>query len=278
MGLTVVIGGKGVGKTSFIVARVKHLLRTEGKARLRKSTANIEEFNKTREIPLTAPDKVPICSNFEMEFKVGFQKTYKPYYLDEEYFGLPNMGKLVAAVAPWSIVAFQEMDDEYNSRERKVEKAVSGLFYKSRHFGLEIFMDLHRTMILDSIIREVTDVFIEIQRQEHEYNFAGQIVKTTWYCREFDKNEILRYVKSDGTEGNYRETTYEHVGNIFKCYNSRNCAKDFVPKDGEDFVYLKQRSEVDVETLPAEIAKFYEKGAKKNEPGREKTRRGSSGA
>lgn len=257
------MGGKGVGKTSFIVARVKHLLRTEGKARLRKSIAKIEKLNETREVPLTVPDQVPIYSNFEMEFNVGYKKTYKPYFLDEEYFGLPNMGKLVAAVAPWSIVAFQEMDDEYNSRERKVEKAVAGLFYKSRHFALEIFMDLHRAMILDSIIREVTDVFIEIQRQEHEYNFAKRIIKTTWYCREFDKNEILKYVNSNGAEGNYIETTYTQVGNIFKCYDSQDCAKDFVPKDGEDFMYLKQRSEVDVATLPADIAKFYEKGAKK---------------
>lgn len=262
MGVTVVLGSGGVGKTSFIVYRIKHLLRTEGQARLRKSIAKIESFNKNRAKLLTPPDKVPIYTNFDMQFTIGYNEFYKPYYLDEEYFGLPNLDKLVAPVAPYSIIGFQEMDDEYESRSRNVAKSVAGLYNKRRHFGLEIFMDLHKLMILDSIIREVTDVFIEIQKQESEKNFAGRTTKTTWYCREFDDpKEIQRYVKSDGKEGNYRETVYTNLGDIFKCYDSQDCAKDFVPKEGEDFVYLPQRSEVDLNTLPSELAKFYEKGA-----------------
>lgn len=263
MGVTVVLGSGGVGKTSFIVSRIKHLLRTEGQARLRKSIAKIESFNKDRTTPLTFPDQVPIYTNFEVSFNVGFNKVYKPYFIDEEYFGLPNLDKDVAPVAPYSIIGLQEMDDAYESRSHHLAKSVAGLYNKRRHFALEIFMDLHRTMILDSIIREVTDVFIEIQKQESEKNFAGRTTKTTWYCREFDSKEILRYAKSDGKEGNYKETVYTNSGDIFQCYNPEDCAKDFVPKDGEDFVYLRQRSEVDVKALPPEIAKYYEKGAGK---------------
>lgn len=262
MGVTVVLGNGGVGKTSFIVARIKHLLRTEGQARLRKSIAMINSFNKDRATQLTLPNQVPIYTNFDMQFTTGYNEYYKPYYLDEEYFGLPNLDKLVAPVAPWSIIGLQEMDDEYESRSRNVAKSVAGLYNKRRHFGLEVFMDLHRLMILDSIIREVTDVFIEIQKQEHEKNFAGRITKTTWYCREFDDpKEIQRYAKSDGKEGNYRETIYTNTGDIFQCYDSQDCAKDFIPKDGDDFIYLQQRSEVDITTLPPELSKFYEKGA-----------------
>ena len=264
MGLTVITGAGGAGKTSFIVARIKHLLRTEGQARLQKSIAMIERFNEGRKTPLTIPNKVPIYSNFDMTFNVGFEETYKPYFLDEEYFGLPNMDKLVAPVAPYSIIGLQEMDDEYESRSRNLVKSVAGLYNKRRHFGLEIFMDLHRVMILDSIIREVTDTFIEIQKQEHELNYAKRIIKTTWYCREFDDpKEMVRYAKSDGSEGNFKETIYTHSGDIFQCYDSHSCAKDFIPKDGENFVYLPQRSEVDITKLPPELSKFYEKGAKK---------------
>ena len=263
MGLTVILGSGGAGKTSFIVSRIKHLLRTEGQARLKKSVAMIEKFNQDRNTPLTVPDKIPIYANFDMTFNVGFNEVYKPYFIDEEYFGLPNMDKLVAPVAPYSIIGLQEMDDEYESRSRSLVKSVAGLYNKRRHFGLEIFMDLHRVMILDAIIRDVTDVFIEIQKQEHEYNFAGRITKTTWYCREFnDPKEMLRYSKSDGKEGDYAETVYTNSGDIFKHYDSRSCAKDFIPKDGEDFVYLPQRSEVDISALPAELARYYTKGAK----------------
>jgi len=265
MGVTVVIGGTGVGKTSFIAARIKYLLKREGKARLRQSCAEIDFYNRDRETPLTPPDRVPIYTNFDLTYQVGYKKIYKPYFIDEEYLGMPNGEKLVVPVVPYSIVGLQEMDDEYNSRKHSLAREVSAFYNKNRHFKLEIFMDLHRLMIMDSIIREVTDVFILILRQEHETNFAGKIIRTTWYCREFyDANEIGRYLDTKGAEGEYTETTYTNEGNIFRCFNSHGCAKDFIPKEGTDFIYLEQRSEVDVKTLPPEIARFYEKGAKQN--------------
>lgn len=263
MGVTAILGEGGVGKTSFIVARVKHLLRTEGQRRLNKSIEKIEEYNKGREVPLTPPDKVPIFFNFDAEYNLGPDEIYKPYFLDEEYFGLPNMDKLVAPVPPYSIIGFQEMDDEYNSRSRNLAKAVAGAYNKWRHWNLEIFMDLHKLLIMDSIIRSVVTLFIEIQSSEHEKNFAGRIIRTTWNCREFDDvKEIQRYISSDGKEGSYKETSYKYEGNIFKCFDSQNCAKDFLPKDGDDFVYLLQKSETDISKLPLEISRFYSKGAK----------------
>ena len=81
--MTVVIGGGGVGKTSFIVARVKQLLRLEGQARLQKSSAMIEKFNLDRKIALSLPEKVPVFANFEMLFNMGYEETYSPYFLDE---------------------------------------------------------------------------------------------------------------------------------------------------------------------------------------------------
>ena len=264
MGLTVILGSGGVGKSSLITAMVKQILRTEGQARFQKSIAMIEAFNKDRKTPLTLPDRIPIYTNFDMTFNVGFNEVYKPYFIDEEYFGLPNLDKLVAPVAPYSVVALQEMDNEYDSRKRNISRSVAGMYNKRRHFGLEIIMDLHKLMIMDSIIRKVTDLFLEIQKQEHEKNFAGRIVKTYCYCRAFDDpKEVQRYFDTDGKEGSYREVVYENQGDIFKCYNSHSCAKEFIPKDGEDFVYLPHQSEVDITTLPPELVKYYTKGAKK---------------
>lgn len=278
MGVTVIIGGAGVGKTSFVNARVQHLLRTEGQARLRKSTAKINKYNETRQSKLTPPDQIPVYTNFEAEYTVGYKKVYKPYFIDEEYFGMPNCGKVVVPVAPYSIIALDEMDEEYNSRKKTLSQSVSEMYNKRRHFGLEIFLILHRTMILDSIIREVTDLFIEIQKRVDEKNFAGRTIRTKWYCREFDDaKEMKRYVDTNGEEGKYRETVYVHEGNIFRCYDSEGCAWEFVPKEGEDFIYLKQRSEIDVNALPPEIAKYYFKGAKINGNGENGNTRARAG-
>ena len=265
MSFIVVIGDAGAGKTSWIVAQLKYKIRTEGMRRQKQSTAMIEVFNRTRMKPLTPPDKFPFYTNFDTQFKIGYEKIYKPYFLDEEYFGLPNKGKLVVPVVPCSVIAFQEMDDAYNSRERgKMAESVSGMYNKRRHWLIDIYADLHKLMIMDSVIRTVADKVVEIQRSVHEKNFAGKIIKTTWYCREFDDiKQAQLYVNSDGKEGVYRETVYVNEGDIFKCFDTHSCAREFLPKDGEDFIYLPQRSEIDdISKLPPEKAKFYTKGAK----------------
>lgn len=264
MSYIVVIGEAGVGKTSWIVSRLKHIIRTEGQRRLKQSIATIEYYNRTRENLLTPPYKIPIYTNFDSQFKIGYEKIYKPYFINEKYFGLPNKGKLVIPVVPYSVVAFQEMDEEYNSRDRgKMAESISGLYFKRRHWHLDIFADLHKLTMMDSIVRTAADKVIEIQKSEHELNFAGRIVKTTWYCREFDDiKKAQLYVSSDGKEGEYKETTYTDEGDVFRCFNSRSCAEEFLPQDGEDFIYLPHSSEIDITTLPPEKLRFYTKGDK----------------
>lgn len=259
-----VIGDAGAGKTSWINAQLARIVRFEGQRRQRLSIAEIEYINHSRQTPLTPPDQFPIYTNFDAQYKIGYEKVYKPYYMDESYFGLPNLGKTVIPVVPFSVVALQEMDDEYNSRERGLMvRSITGLYNKRRHWHLDIFIDLHKLMILDSILRTTADKVVEIQCSKHEKNFAGRITKTTWYCREFDDiKEAQKYVSSDGKDGVYRETEYTYEGDIFRCFDTHSCADEFVPKEGDDFIYLRQPSEVDIKKLPPEIAKFYSKGAK----------------
>ncbi len=264
---TVVIGIPGAGKTSWINAQVKGLIRREGRRRQELSTAQIGISNRTREKPLTPPDRIPVYTNFDAEYKIGGE-IYKPYYITPEYFGLPNDKKPVIPVVPWSIVAFQEVDEEYDSRKHSLAWHVAGLFNRRRHWHLDIFADLHRLMIMDSIIRETVTRVVEVRKCVHEKGFAGKILRTTWYCREFyDIREAQLYVNSDGKEGEYIETEYTYEGNIFKCFNTHDCAKEFEPKEGDDFIYLEQPSRVDITRLPPNLAKFYTKGAKLDNAG-----------
>lgn len=114
--LTIVIGDPGAGKTSWIIKELKEKVRKEGQRRQRLSTAQIEVLNRTRKTLLTPPSQFPIYTNFPAQFRYGYEKVFKPYYMNEAFFGLPNKGKTVIPVVPWSVVALQEMDDEYNSR------------------------------------------------------------------------------------------------------------------------------------------------------------------
>jgi len=259
---TVVIGPPGAGKTSWINAQIYGLLRKEGRRRQQLSTAQIELYNLTRQTPLTPPSDFPVYTSFEAQYKIG-GVVHKPFYITPEYFGLPNNEKPVIPIVPWSIVAFEETDDDYNSRNRNVAKHVAGLYNERRHWHLDIFADLHRLMIMDSIIRETATRVVEVRKCVHDMGFAGRILRTTWYCREFDDiREAMRYVNTDGKEGVYKEVEYTFEGNIFKCFDTHGRAKDFIPKDGDDFIYLKHPNQTDISKLPPKLAKFYTRGAK----------------
>lgn len=263
---TVLFGVGGAGKTSWINAQLYRTVENEGPLRLKLSKAQIDYINLSRQNPLTPPDKIPMFTNFDAKYHIGYKKWYKPYYLDEAFFGLPNLDKVVAAVPPWSVVAFQELDDEYDSRTRKqMLKSVKGIYNERRHWNLDIFADLHRFTILDSILRDVADRIIEMRHCVNEKGFAGDILSTTWYYREFyDIKQAQRYISTNGAEGKYEEKEETFIGNIFECYDTHSCAQNFIPKEGDDFVYLKQRSEVDITKLSPDIAKFYMKGAQVN--------------
>lgn len=265
MSITAIIGEGGVGKTSLEMFFVEYYALNEGDERLRNCNKKIDEFNLTRKEPLSKPDKYPIFTNFDGTVPIGYRREFKPYYLNPYYFGMPNVDKEVQAIVPCAVAIFTETDDVYDSHEKSLPEAVSQMYNKQRHFGLEIFIELHRGMNANTLVRSNVHRFIEIQRQERETNSLGEVTKTTWYCREFEgAKNYLRYVNSDGKEKNYVETTYTHVGNIFAYYNSQGCEKEFIPKDGQDFSLIKQPSEVNVNKLPHEIAKYYKQGEPPN--------------
>lgn len=263
--ITGIVGLGGVGKTSFMVYKLKEAVINERRKRLSDCVRKIEEFNKTRKTPLTIPDRAPFYTNFDVTIPIGYKKYFSPYFLNPYYFGLPNLDKEVQAVMPHGMLFFSETDSVYDSREKSLPAAASGVYNKQRHFDLDIYLEVHRGMNTDTLIRGNIHRYNEIQSQEHEKNCLGQIIKTTWRCREFEgEKAYLAYVDSKGSLNNYTTTEYTHFGNIFEYYNSQGCQKEFIPREGDDFSLLEQPGKVNVQALPEEIAKFYNLSEPKN--------------
>ncbi len=267
MGVIVVFkNGTGVGKTSYMAAQVKRIVRTEGYRRQQQSIAMITEFNKRRSKPLSMPEQFPVFTNFNVEVMTGYEQYYSPYWLNPYYFGLPNQGKPVQAVVPCAAMFFTEADDVYNSSiKTPLPVAVSGIYNKNRHFKLDIWVELHRSMALHVSIRDIANKFIEIYDVKTEKDPAGRNISTTWTLREFDNwRNVEKYLADpDGKDSKklYNQTTYTDYGDIYKCYDCEDCADEFIPADGEDFSLLPQKSKVKVNDLPEEIALYYKPGA-----------------
>lgn len=258
--ITVIIGKPGAGKSSLLVALMEKAYVEHGEEMLARSRARIEKFNESRLSPLTPPARVPIYSDFEVTLQVGYKKTFKPYWLQGYFFGLPNEDLQVEFIPPGSLIALDEAARYYNSRKSAtMPEWASRAYDMQRHFDLNIMLTFTRDMMADATIREIAHKIILVERQEHDKN-GNAILRTNWYCKEFEGYEDYDSFKRGESEG--KNTTYNYEGNVFDCYDSFTFGSIFLPPEGKDFDYLEPISCGELAELKRtrpEVAKFYER-------------------
>ncbi len=233
--IIIITGKPRVGKTALNAFFLKQEERTQGRVLQKRACEKIAELNAKRTIQLAEPEQAPICSNFDVEFKIGYNKTFKSIWVNPFYIGLPN-GKMPTLYLHYgSKIHITEGQRYYDSRESKTLPFwVSRFFETHGHFGFDIYIDVQRGKLIDINIRELSARFIEVQGMKHEYDLLGRVISTKWTCREWDNSQEYEEYIENGVK-NYRTTTYENYGNIFNIYDPYSCLDDFVPKEGENF-------------------------------------------
>lgn len=258
-GITLVLSEPGTGKTSLLMAICKQTYLTEGKKLLVDCCGILEELNKTRNEPFELPTEPPIYTSRDCpaKFHVGFNKWYMPFMLNPYYIGV-NSNAEAQFLLPCSVVFIPELQKYTNSRKgQSLKENFYRVFEIYRHWHLRFYMDGHRGSFIDLRVRAMTRHVIEVQRQEHERDIMGRIIRTTWYCREFfSLKDYDDYMAHDTP--NYTETKYTNEGNIFDCYDSFSCRSEFIPPEGKTFSMIKPLSLTEAKKLPAEIAKYYD--------------------
>lgn len=253
--ITIIFGAPGSGKSSLNTYFLKQVYRREGRIRWERAKKLIEKANESRAIPLTVPDKPPIFANYRVKFKTGYEKWFEPYFVNGYYLGLPNDRMPTQFIPPASAVFLGEVQRYFNSRKsQSLPDWVSRFFEMHRHFRIDFYMDVQRPILVDANIREICKHFIEVREMQHEKDASGRIVRTKFYCREFDDwNRVESYLESG--EG-YRETVYINEGNIFRAFDSYSYFGEFLPNDGQDFKTLPFLGREESKT--AADAPFYE--------------------
>ena len=223
----IIFGGPGKGKSSLQVCMAQTLRRNHGRSIMRNCQAMIDAA-RARGYELSYPDQIPIFSDFPMRFKTGYDKYYETYYVNGYYLGLPNDSQPVMAVPPGSVIFLSEAQRYYDSRKSKTfPEWVSRFYEMHRHYGLDIYMDIQRPILVDANIRELCEEFIEIVDLKHTYNFAGRIDGSEW-------KRVEQYQNTG--EKNFEEFEVKNSGNIFDSFNSFTYFDNFLP--GEDFSFL----------------------------------------
>ncbi len=255
--IILITGKPRVGKTALNTFFAKWSYHSNGSYRYKRSVLEINADNENRINKLAIPYKAPIFTNYDTHFNAGYKKEYVPYWVDPYYIGLPNSDGPVQYIPPYSELHITEGQRYWDSRESAtMPDNVSRWFETHGHFWLDVFIDVQRGKLIDLNIRELAKRIIEVQRMVNVKDAYGRILQSTWYCREFDNSQDYETYMSGGN-ARYRETSYTHEGNIFKCYNSRSCKDDFVPSEENDFTLLEYKTPTEAKALPESLYKFY---------------------
>lgn len=239
--MTFIFGLRGVGKTALMTYFLKSMYERQRTSMLNFTCNKIAEFNAIYGKDFSMPTQVPIFvdPNYKVEFKVGYETYFRPYQFNVKKFGIPmEDNKDVQLLPPGSALFVPELQSIFNSRNwTEYPRSTSAGFEKSRQWWLRFFFDCQRPRSVEVTLRELGDRFITPLKLENECNFAGVVEQTTFHCLEFDSwREADAYYES-GITTSGKFTTYVNKGNIFKCYDSYACSKEFIPEDTTDFVY-----------------------------------------
>lgn len=246
--ITIIFGLPGAGKTAFMTYLLKTMYEERKNELFKFTYKKILEINKEYGTNFTLPTQTPIFinTNYDVKFKIGFAKEFVPYVFNIKKFGVPiedidpkKKLKSLQFVPPGAKLFIPEFQKYINSHEwEKVPKETRTAFEEHRQWWLDFFIDVQRPVMVAAAVRELASRFIHVVKHENVCNFAGGVESTTFHTLEFSSwQETEDYVKNGKTTGGVRKK-YVYNGNIFKCYDSYSCRKDFIPtaKD-QDFTY-----------------------------------------
>lgn len=253
---TLVLAGAGEGKTGLLTCILKTEYFEHGRELKDNCCKYLTRLNKDRETPFELPEDPPFyidVLNYNVKFKVGYKKWFKPYAISPYFLGATDGDRPTQYVLPYGLIFIPEIQKYADSRKGTTfPRALSRLFEIRRHLHLQIYMDGHRGSFIDLKVRAMCDRVIDLQYQEHDRDELGRIIRTRWYCREY--KSIAKY--EEGTD--FIETVYTNEGNIFEDYDSFGCAGELIPPEGAQFSTLKPMTYDEAKkTLPPEQAQFF---------------------
>ena len=236
-----IFGLPGVGKTALNSHFLIDGYMREGEYRLESAVAAIKGYARAQHRLFTLPDKPPYYATYDVNFLVDYEEYFTPYTFNPYYFGFQNDNLPVMRLAPYAQVHIMEAQKYFDSRQSSTFPSWTSRAWEThRHFHIDMYYDVQRIDLVDLNIRRITEVYYCVLGMENIYRKNGSLEKSLFHVLRFDGyNEVNDYLNY-GKGG--RAQIIEHKGNIFDCYNSFDCADDFIPTKNEDFEFITRES------------------------------------
>lgn len=260
--ITLIVGRPKHGKTGWLQMKIEDLYFKRRRELYKSCCAEIDKDNDDREIPFKYPDKdiPPIYAPLDMgsKFRVKREEYYEPFIVNPFHLSPTNKGVAPQYFLPYAQIFIPEAQKYFSSKQHQnLDPGVYAFFEKHGHKHYDIWLDSQVGGFVDARIRALVGKVIEILSMTFIYDVMGVVTKTVWQCREFDCiQDYDEYFKNPASK-TYKETTYEHEGDIRKHYNAFGCKQELTPPEGKQYSMLKPLSAAELSKLPKDVAQFY---------------------
>lgn len=260
--ITLIVGRPKHGKTGWLQMKIEELYFNRRRELYKSCCAEIDKDNDEREIPFKYPDKdiPPIYAPLDMgsKFRVKREEYYEPFIVNPFHLSPTNKGVAPQYFLPYAQIFIPEAQKYFSSKQHQnLDPGVYAFFEKHGHRHYDIWLDSQVGGFVDARIRALVGKVIEILSMTFIYDGMGVVTKTVWQCREFDCiQDYDEYFKNPASK-TYKETTYEHEGDIRKHYNAFGCKQELTPPEGKQYSMLKPLSAAELSKLPKDVAQFY---------------------
>ncbi len=192
------------------------------------------------------------------KFRVKREEYYEPFIVNPFHLSPTNKGVAPQYFLPYAQIFIPEAQKYFSSKQHQnLDPGVYAFFEKHGHKHYDIWLDSQVGGFVDARIRALVGKVIEILSMTFIYDGMGVVTKTVWQCREFDCiQDYDEYFKNPASK-TYKETTYEHEGDIRKHYNAFGCKQELTPPEGKQYSMLKPLSAAELSKLPKDVAQFY---------------------
>ncbi len=260
--ITLIVGRPKHGKTGWLQMKIEELYFNRRRELYKSCCAEIDKDNDEREIPFKYPDKdiPPIYAPLDMgsKFRVKREEYYEPFIVNPFHLSPTNKGVAPQYFLPYAQIFIPEAQKYFSSKQHQnLDPGVYAFFEKHGHRHYDIWLDSQVGGFVDARIRALVGKVIEILSMTFIYDGMSVVTKTVWQCREFDCiQDYDEYFKNPASK-TYKETTYEHEGDIRKHYNAFGCKQELTPPEGKQYSMLKPLSAAELSKLPKDVAQFY---------------------
>lgn len=204
---------------------------------------------------LTIPENHLVYADYTIKLIIDGIELERSHDIDGFRIGLYDPSWETVLLPPFAFVILDEAQFYYDSKRGNLPDFVTRFYEIHRHNNYNFIFVCQRPIAINKSLRGIAEKFIFIEERNTIRDGYGNGLMTTWKCVEF-RSTYDAEAYSDSKTGSGKNTIYEFLGDIDKCYDPQSrFATHYAGR--ENATYTQDPSKI-IARNPVEIRKYNE--------------------